>query len=210
MNGPHAIPEESTCLRCHESIGADESYSGYCLGCLLLAALPLDQVAETESNRQFGPYELLVHPDGSFVELGRGSMGITYEALDTNLYSSVALKVIHSETAAREKNRERFLREARAAARLRHPHVANVLYYGVREDGQCFYAMELVEGETLAQRPAPWSTTDKGRAGGDVSSSQCVGGHREIGRSSSRFEAGQPHVGQWPRNQRQSHRFWSR
>lgn len=144
--------EQPECLRCHESIGADESYSGYCLGCLLLAALPLDQVPEAESNSQFGPYELLVHPDGSSVELGRGSMGITYEALDTNLYSSVALKVIHSETAAQEKNRERFLREARAAARLRHPHVANILYYGVREDGQCFYAMELVEGETLAQR----------------------------------------------------------
>jgi serine/threonine protein kinase/tetratricopeptide (TPR) repeat protein len=144
--------EQPECLRCHESIGADESYSGYCLGCLLLAALPLDQVPEAESNSQFGPYELLVHPDGSFVELGRGSMGITYEALDTNLYSSVALKVIHSETAAREKTRERFLREARAAARMRHPHVANILYYGVREGGQCFYAMELVEGQTLAQR----------------------------------------------------------
>ena len=127
MNGPYAIPEESTCLRCHESIGADESYSGYCLGCLLLAALPLDQVAETESNRQFGPYELLVHPDGSFVELGRGSMGITYEALDTNLYSSVALKVIHSETAAREKEPGAFSarssrrRQVAASARRQRP-----------------------------------------------------------------------------------------
>jgi TolB-like protein len=45
------------------------------------------------------------------------------------------------------------LREARAAARLRHPNVASVFYYGVRKsDGQCFYAMELVEGETLEAR----------------------------------------------------------
>jgi tetratricopeptide (TPR) repeat protein len=45
------------------------------------------------------------------------------------------------------------LREARAAARLHHPNVASVFYYGVRQsDGQCFYAMELVKGETLAAR----------------------------------------------------------
>jgi tetratricopeptide (TPR) repeat protein len=49
--------------------------------------------------------------------------------------------------------RERFLREARAAARLRHPNIASVFYYGTRKsDGQCFYAMELVEGETLETR----------------------------------------------------------
>ncbi len=44
------------------------------------------------------------------------------------------------------------MREARAAAQLRHPHVANVLYYGVKGDGLCFYAMELVEGQSVAQR----------------------------------------------------------
>ena len=152
MSAEVLTTEPLICRRCHETIGADESYGGYCFGCLLLPALASDQGAEIDQIGRFGPYELLSHPDGSFVELGRGSMGITYEALDTNLYSSVALKVIHSEAAARERNRERFLREARAAARLRNPHVASVLYYGVREDNQCFYAMELVEGETLAQR----------------------------------------------------------
>jgi serine/threonine protein kinase/tetratricopeptide (TPR) repeat protein len=152
MSAQPAIKDQLICRRCHESIGADESYSGYCFGCLLLPALASDQVAGDDQNARFGSYELLRHPDGSFVELGRGSMGITYEALDITLYSSVALKVINSEAAGRERNRERFLREARAAARLRHPHVASVLYYGAREDGQCFYAMELVEGETLAQR----------------------------------------------------------
>jgi hypothetical protein len=55
--------------------------------------------------------------------------------------------------AARPEARERFLREARPAARLHHPNVASVFYYGVRPaDGQCFYAMELVKGETLAAR----------------------------------------------------------
>jgi serine/threonine protein kinase/Tfp pilus assembly protein PilF len=108
-------------------------------------------------------YEILTHPDGSFVELGRGSMGITYEAIDTNLQFPVALKVIDFRSAGLETNRDRFLREARAAAKLRHPHVASVFRYGVRENNQCFYAMELVEGETLeerVQRCGPFSITD--------------------------------------------------
>jgi serine/threonine protein kinase len=65
----------------------------------------------------------------------------------------VALKVLDAPVAAHPQARERFLREARAAARLRHPHVASVFYCGIRpSDGQCFYAMELVEGESVAAR----------------------------------------------------------
>ena len=49
--------------------------------------------------------------------------------------------------------RERFMREARTAASLRHPNVATVYHFGIREEnGQCFCAMELVEGETLEMR----------------------------------------------------------
>jgi serine/threonine protein kinase len=80
-------------------------------------------------------------------------VGITFKASDTVLGNDVALKIIDARIAAHPEARERFLREARAAARLRHPNVASVFYYGVRKsDGQCFYAMELVEGETLAAR----------------------------------------------------------
>ena len=107
---------------------------------------------EENAENQFEPYKILTHPDGSFVELGRGSMGITYRAIDSTLEFPVALKVIDFKAAGVESNRERFLREARAAAKLRHPHVASVLYYGARPYGPCFYAMELVEGETLAER----------------------------------------------------------
>jgi serine/threonine protein kinase/tetratricopeptide (TPR) repeat protein len=118
---------------------------------------------EENAENQFEPYQILTHPDGSFVELGRGSMGITYQATDTTLEFPVALKVIDFKAAGVESNRERFLREARAAAKLRHPNVASVLYYGVRPYGPCFYAMELVEGETLAERverTGPLSTRD--------------------------------------------------
>ena len=128
--------------------------------------MPLFDFADlnTENGEnQFEPYEILTHPDGSFVELGRGSMGITYQAVDTTLQFPVALKVIDFKAAGVDSNRERFLREARAAAKLRHPHVASVLYYGGRLYGPCFYAMEFVEGETLAERverTGPLSTRD--------------------------------------------------
>ena len=92
--------------------------------------------------------------DGSAFELGRGAMGVTYRAIDTSLQRAVALKIIKTDLAGRSAEaRERFTREARAAAALRHPNVATVHHFGIREEtGQCFYAMELVEGETLDAR----------------------------------------------------------
>jgi serine/threonine protein kinase len=117
----------------------------------LEAALDVEEEpAETEA---FDHYELATHADGTPVELGRGAMGVTYKAFDTVLGHAVALKAMDARVAGRPEARERFLREARAAARLRHPNVASVFYYGVRKsDGCCFYAMELVEGETLEAR----------------------------------------------------------
>jgi serine/threonine protein kinase/Tfp pilus assembly protein PilF len=78
-------------------------------------------------------------------------MAITYRARDTVLNAVVALKVIDRKVAQNPGARTRFLREARAAANIRHPNVARVTYYG-EQDGECFYAMELVEGETLEAR----------------------------------------------------------
>ena len=57
-------------------------------------------------------------------------MGTTYRAWDTILRSAVALKVVRPEVGAHPKARARFLREARAAAGLRHPHVASVFFFG--------------------------------------------------------------------------------
>jgi len=81
-------------------------------------------------------------------------MGVTYRAIDTSLKRPVALKLIDSEWIKRgAEARERFMREARTAASLRHPNVATVYHFGIREEnGQCFCAMELVEGETLEMR----------------------------------------------------------
>ena len=82
-------------------------------------------------------------------------MGVTYLAVDKVLRRRVALKVIEVPEAARgsQSVRERFLREARAAAALRHPNVAAVFQFGASPDAsRCYYAMELVEGETLEAR----------------------------------------------------------
>jgi serine/threonine protein kinase len=74
-------------------------------------------------------------------------MGVTYKALDTDLQCPVALKVINSDLMADEVNRNRFLREARAAAGLRHGNVASV-YHLAKDDEQFFYAMEFIDGQT--------------------------------------------------------------
>jgi serine/threonine protein kinase len=89
--------------------------------------------------------------DGSLWELGRGAMGVTYKAFDTNLRSDVALKVINAQYLNSDTARQRFLREARAAASLRHPNVATVFHLGNSEGG-FYYAMEYIEGETVEKR----------------------------------------------------------
>ncbi len=103
---------------------------------------------------QFGQYVIEKREDGRAWELGRGAMGVTYRATDSMLQRAVALKIISMDRAPdAAAARERFLREARAAAALRHPNIATVHQFGIHEEsGQCFYAMELIEGETLEER----------------------------------------------------------
>jgi serine/threonine protein kinase len=97
---------------------------------------------------RFDHYEVIQHADGSPHELGRGAMGITYKAIDTNLRVPVALKVINAAYLESEVARQRFIREARSAAKLRHRNVASVFHLGT-EGGQCFYTMEYIDGETV-------------------------------------------------------------
>jgi len=101
-----------------------------------------------EPAQRFDHYELVTGEDGKPVELGRGAMGVTYKAFDVDLRCPVTLKVISEKHLGYESARLRFLREARAAARLRHSNVASVLHLG-RTGNSYFYAMEFVEGETL-------------------------------------------------------------
>jgi serine/threonine protein kinase len=98
--------------------------------------------------RRFENYEVMLGQDGEPIELGRGAMGITYKAFDVDLRCPVTLKVISERYLGDESARLRFLREARAAAKVRHSNVASVFHLG-RTGSAYFYAMEFVEGETL-------------------------------------------------------------
>ena len=81
--------------------------------------------------------------------LGRGGMGVIYEAIDTALGRRVALKLMRPELAASDAGRDRFVREARSAAAIRHENVVNV--YAVGDDaGTPFLSMELLHGDHLA------------------------------------------------------------
>ena len=101
-----------------------------------------------QATQRFEHYELVTGEDGKPVELGRGAMGVTYKAFDVDLHCPVTLKVISERYLGDESARLRFLREARAAASVRHPNVASVFHLG-RTGSSYFYAMEFVEGETL-------------------------------------------------------------
>jgi serine/threonine-protein kinase len=151
----------STCPTCGAAL--EETFGGGagCMFCLLQAGIGSEEETVHDPTRnapegglRFGVYEIDCHTDGSLCELGRGAMGVTYRATDTALQCKVALKIIKTDIAERSADaRERFVREARAAAALRHENIAVIHQFGMRlETGQYFYAMELIEGETLDER----------------------------------------------------------
>jgi eukaryotic-like serine/threonine-protein kinase len=82
--------------------------------------------------------------------IGRGGMGMVYAAYDDQLDRKVAIKVLLDDELPGEDDRRRFLREARALARLSHPHVVTVHEVG-ESDGQVFLAMEFVRGQSLSE-----------------------------------------------------------
>jgi serine/threonine protein kinase len=83
--------------------------------------------------------------------IGRGGMGEVYLATDVALDRSVAVKVLGREISDDVTSRDRFVREARAQARINHPNICHIYFIG-EQHGRLFFAMELVEGENLQQR----------------------------------------------------------
>ena len=125
----------TVCSICGEPLNA----KGACVACLLRTGLEQLSTFDTKSSAPliFGDFEVARREDGSFWELGRGAFGVTYLAVDNVLRRKVALKVIDVPAAARASHtmRERFLREARAAAALRHPNVAAIYQFGASSNG---------------------------------------------------------------------------
>src|SRR5258707_13306836 len=92
-------------------------------------------------NRRLGDFEIIR-------EIGRGGMGIVYEARQVSLNRPVALKVLSGTLGLTPKAVQRFRREAESAAKLHHTNIVPVYATG-EENGTHYYAMELVEGSSL-------------------------------------------------------------
>jgi Protein kinase domain len=145
------MDEERRCLVCGTPLPTAREF---CPVCILRGALT-DQgqgesgekvvTGSSTTEYRFEHYELAKGEDGLPIELGRGAMGVTYKAFDVDLHRPVTLKVINEKYIGDEAARSRFMREARMAASLRHPHVASVFHLGKTGNG-FFYAMEFVEG----------------------------------------------------------------
>jgi len=139
----YALASEAACPSCGRSVTAGNlGKTNLDLGSAAPptadSADPVPEDASALPRSRFGPYKVID-------ELGRGGMGVVYRATQEPIGRTVALKVL---LEPRGKRRERFVREARAAARLEHPNIVSVHDVG-EDEGVAYYSMELVEGRPL-------------------------------------------------------------
>src|SRR5688572_29884809 len=188
-------PVQHTCVSCGTALPASASL-GLCPGCAFREALLLDSDETTPDGvlRRIGDYDLLE-------ETGRGGMGVVYRARQRSLERTVALKVLLGGYFAGDEGRRRFRAEAAAAARLNHPGIVAIHEAG-EADGQPFYSMDFIEGETLAtmlrRGPLPFrqaaELTEKIAAALHCAHTQGVL-HRDLKPSNVLIdESGAPHV----------------
>lgn len=134
-------------VKCRETrallgdLGVARSADGEAANVSDARTLLLDSAASPAAPKQIGDFKIIE-------ELGRGGMGVVYRARQISLNRIVALKLLSSGLTRSERSVSRFAREAQAAARLHHTNVVPV--YAQGHEGDCFYyAMELIEGESL-------------------------------------------------------------
>ncbi|HUG69323.1 MAG TPA: serine/threonine-protein kinase [Pirellulaceae bacterium] len=124
-------------------------------GLQALAALSFDGPSSGGAAWPFGSHSAEWQPGvlGDYHlrrEIGRGGMGVVYEAEEISLRRRVALKVLPFAAVLDPRQLQRFKNEAMAAAQLKHPHIVSVYAVGC-ERGVHFYAMEYIEGQSLAE-----------------------------------------------------------
>ncbi len=139
---PHnaAAPEATPCPHCHRECGRD---SAYCPSC----GFPVGTVPKKSEDKFIGT----TLPAGyHIIELiGVGGMGRVYQAEQSVLGRTVAVKIIHPHLLADDNSAVRFLTEARAASQLNHPNSISVFDFGRTDDGQPYLVMELLRGKDL-------------------------------------------------------------
>ena len=102
-------------------------------------------------RKEYAPGDVIIDKYRLLQLLGEGGMGSVWVAENTALKANVALKLIRADVAEASAN-DRFLSEARLAARLQHPAIVRVFDFGKTQNDEPFIVMELLEGETLGQR----------------------------------------------------------
>jgi serine/threonine protein kinase len=146
---PKSVSENTKCPQCGKNTTA-----GTCLRCALSAGL------EAADAKPVGPgflddlplagSELLIADKYRVLQtIGRGGMGVVYKACQENLDRAVAVKMVSSGAHASQQEKERFLREAKIAARLQHPGIVAVHDWG-EDQGVPFFSMEFINGRDLA------------------------------------------------------------
>jgi serine/threonine protein kinase/ABC-type phosphate/phosphonate transport system substrate-binding protein len=122
----------------------------------MLESCPTFDVLSNAQERVIGKYRVVR-------EIGRGGVGVVYEAENTWTHRRVALKVLSGSAAADTPSRERFLREARTAGRLVHPNVVAMIDADMEKDGSIYIVQELLVGEDLdtkLEREGPFTPRD--------------------------------------------------
>jgi serine/threonine protein kinase/tetratricopeptide (TPR) repeat protein len=153
-DGPHDAPEASRGETAGPETNAGQQQSIDDPGIETVSRPQSDpRSASASLPPRIGHYEILA-------KLGEGGMGVVYSARDDRLHREVAIKTISTERQS-EEAKQRFWREARAAASVNHPHVCQLHEIG-EDRGQLFLVMELLEGETLDSRTrrGPFTVTD--------------------------------------------------
>lgn len=142
-------------VKCPKCSSDNTDSASFCSDCGTQLGLPKDIPAPTKTLEtpypQLSPGKSLADRYEIIRELGKGGMGEVYLAEDANLKRQVAIKVLPQKFALDKERLARFEREARLLASLNHPNIATI--HGLeKSDGQQFLVMELVEGDTLAER----------------------------------------------------------